>query len=304
MSTSTFTQKGFETFVPGKWILAGEHAVLRGCEALVFPLMSRGIHFQYQPSQGELNLRVEGEQSAELQALVWGVLERALNMKKITRSMLTGQISLRNDLPIGAGLGASAALCVAMTKWLIHLQFVTEPELVEFARQLENLFHGESSGVDIAVAAKSKPLSFLRFGNSNPFETSWQPFLYLSYSGQRGITLQCVEQVKEMHRRSPAQAMSVDELMRAAVAKCSASLKLQSEHSLDDLASAITLAGSCFEQWGLIPPSAKDEMQRLKSAGALAVKPTGSGNGGYVLSLWTTQPPQEIRDSLIPCFNN
>jgi mevalonate kinase len=42
-------------------------------------------------------------------------------------------------------------------------------------------------------------------------------------------------------------------------------------------------------------------MEMLKKAGAVAVKPTGSGGGGYVLSLWTTQPPEELLSKLIPC---
>ena len=32
-------------------------------------------------------------------------------------------------------------------------------------------------------------------------------------------------------------------------------------------------------------------MVMLKNAGAIAVKPTGSGGGGFVVSLWDKQPP-------------
>ena len=36
----------FNTRTYGKWILAGEHAVLRGCPALAFPLTSRSLHLE------------------------------------------------------------------------------------------------------------------------------------------------------------------------------------------------------------------------------------------------------------------
>lgn len=35
-------------------------------------------------------------------------------------------------------------------------------------------------------------------------------------------------------------------------------------------------------------------MNRLTAEGALAVKPTGSGGGGFVLSLWDRQPPESL----------
>ena len=61
------------------------------------------------------------------------------------------------------------------------------------------------------------------------------------------------------------------------------------------LADAMNQAQHCFHAWGLITPALAAHMQALRNAGAIAVKPTGSGGGGYVLSLWEQQPlPIEI----------
>ena len=38
----------FETTTFGKWILAGEHAVVRGHEALVFPIKEKQLTLRYQ----------------------------------------------------------------------------------------------------------------------------------------------------------------------------------------------------------------------------------------------------------------
>ena len=63
-----------------------------------------------------------------------------------------------------------------------------------------------------------------------------------------------------------------------------------SEESLSQLANAINSARQCFIDWGLAGGHVEKHIEDLLSAGALAAKPTGSGDGGYVLSLWQTRP--------------
>ncbi|HWU44642.1 MAG TPA: hypothetical protein VN132_14420, partial [Bdellovibrio sp.] len=63
------------------------------------------------------------------------------------------------------------------------------------------------------------------------------------------------------------------------------------------LSQAINQAGECFEQWNLNEGAPAKHIQWLRENGAIAIKPTGSGGGGYVLSLWHSKPPID----LIPC---
>jgi mevalonate kinase len=44
----------------------------------------------------------------------------------------------------------------------------------------------------------------------------------------------------------------------------------------------------------------EEHLGDLKRAGAVAVKPTGSGHGGYVLSLWRDEVPRLSRWELVP----
>ncbi|MBS1971789.1 MAG: hypothetical protein JSU04_15865 [Bdellovibrionales bacterium] len=296
--------KTFSTQVPGKWILAGEHAVLRGVPALVFPLRSRVLDLSYAcPADSKaLNLYLHGEHGEELQLLVWGVLERACEIKKISRTSLVGDLTLKSSIPVGAGMGASAALCVALTKWLHFLNVVKEEEMFEFARTLENLFHGESSGVDIAVSLSGQGLHYQRGGERKVLNLQWTPHWYISYSGKRGVTLECVNKVKELIAGNPELGSAIDGQMRTAVAMCEKALTDPDEaKSLELLKAGIESAGEVFERWGLTEGAPQTHMEMLKKAGAVAVKPTGSGGGGYVLSLWTTQPPEELLPKLIPC---
>lgn len=289
----------FEVQVPGKWILAGEHTVLRGSPALVFPLKSRTLALSYQPGQQPLHLDLAGEHGEELQLLFWGVLEKACELTKIQRQDLNGNLKLTNRIPIGAGLGASATLCVAIGRWFHSMNLITENGIYEFSRTLENLFHGESSGVDIAVALSGEGIRFLRGGERSQVQMNWKPQWYVSYSGKRGVTLECVNKVKALIQKDPRLGEEIDRNMRTAVELAEQALKMDAEKGLSQMKEAMNLARSCFELWGLSPD---EHIQWLLTHGAVAAKPTGSGGGGFILSLWSQEPPTEIKSRLIPCL--
>lgn len=292
----------FETSVSGKWILAGEHAVLRGSPALVFPLKSRYLKLSYIESISPLSVEFSGEHGEELQLLFWGVLEKACGNKKVKRSSLTGQMNIYSNLPVGAGMGASAALCVAVSRWLQYLKIISNEEIYEFSRNLENLFHGESSGVDIAVALSGSAIKFIRGGEIKNIEMNWTPQWYISYSGKRGVTSECVNKVKKLFETNPEKARLIDQRMYEAVTLSEDALKFKDEKlGFKKLVDSIQLAASAFRDWNLTEGALENHMRWLMDQGAVAVKPTGSGDGGYVMSLWSSAPPQEIIKKLIAC---
>lgn len=293
----------FHVQVPGKWILTGEHAVLRGAPALVFPLKSRVLELTWRSQATALSTQFAGEHGKELQLLVWGVLEKACELKNLPLGSLQGTLHLNNSIPVGAGMGASAALCVAITRWMNFLKHVSEEEMFEFARTLENLFHGESSGVDIAVSLSGEGLHYERNGERRPLKMQWQPRWYISYSGQRGVTLECVQKVKDLIAADPERGRRLDAQMREASEQCERALQAdRDDESFEALRVGIEMANEVFKKWGLTEGLPEKHMVTLKQAGASAVKPTGSGGGGYILSLWKAPPPEQLSGILIPCF--
>ncbi len=286
----------FSAVTNGKWILAGEHAVIRGSPALVFPTPSATMQFSWRNASEPLEARFDGPCGDELSILFWGVLEKALEKVERTRLDLRGQLTITSHIPLGAGLGGSAALCVGIGRWFCHLGYIDQSQIYEFARGLENIFHGQSSGVDIAVALEGRGIKFMRGGERSPITPTWRPKLYLSYSGKRGVTSECVKKVNELRARSQHLGEKLDQQMREAVDLAEQALLTDDSVSTlvtaqESLARALDLSRDCFYQWGLCEGALDQHMRELLRAGALSVKPTGSGGGGHVLSLWDSPPP-------------
>lgn len=256
----------------GKAILAGEHGAVRGFPAIVTPLLSRSLTLSFSPA---LEFSVAEGPFREPFTLA---MKKAVEL--LERSLPAANFSLTSDIPPRAGLGSSASLSVAIARYL--LPSATFGELFRIALSLEDIFHGKSSGIDVAATLSQGPILFQK-GKEPETLSDWRPHLYLTDTGLRSSTKICVEQVAEMNRPD------LDEKMAAAVAQMKAAFTAR---DLSLLATSMQGANACFAEWGLVPASAAAQADELKRKGALAVKPTGSGNGGFLLSLW--DKPQNL----------
>src|SRR5690606_18439496 len=126
---------------------------------------------------------------------------------------------------------------------------------------------------------------------SMPINQHWHPQWYLSHTNQPSVTSTCVKKVKQLWVTHPQEAMDIDTCMTDAVHMALKALKQPKESGLALLVKAIEQAQQCFVRWDLVSEKAQAHMERLSQAGAIATKLTGSGYGGYVISLWDKTPP-------------
>ena len=104
--------------VYGKWILAGEHAVLRGSSALVFPVQSCWLKVSVESTHDPLKISCTGEQKEQMEMVFLGLLDKALSDLGRSRFDFKGIVHIENTIPLVGGMGASAALCVSLSRLL------------------------------------------------------------------------------------------------------------------------------------------------------------------------------------------
>jgi mevalonate kinase len=265
-----------EVKVPAKCILAGEHAVLRGFPAIVLPIPSLYLSICSVPC----------EPGAEVISpdLLRGIFEKILGRDIGKLNGLT--IQMKSMIPSGAGLGSSAALSVAALRWT-HESGFWKGDLFTKALELEDQFHGRSSGIDLAGVMASGPILFRMGPHFSNLPKLKLPYLLLTDTGTRCPTRGAVEKVQQMKDASLDQQMGrATELLHKAF--------ISGKMDLEPWIEAFTLAKDCFYRWDLVSTAMAEKERYLLSSGAKAVKPTGSGGGGFLLSLWDHPPPEPL----------
>ena len=276
-----------EVSAHGKYILAGEHAVLRGSAAIVFPLPDIAIQLRFERGADALHITSSGVQPDIVTAAFNGLLHYALPILGKVHAGLHLDITIDNQIPIGKGLGFSAALCVVFSRMCVCLNWIDVDSVYHYAKQFEDYFHGASSGVDVRAALSHYGIHVLPSSHVSLVHPVWQPPLYLVDSGVIGSTAKAVSRVQGLQSESWAQR--VDHNMRLCVHQVLHALE-QYEGGMQRLSAAMKQAQDCFDQWGLTPRSLEVDIRNLYKAGAHAVKFTGAGGGGFFLVLWPGMP--------------
>lgn len=264
--------------VPGKWVLAGEHAVLRGGAAIVVPYP-------------EVKLRLTAGAGSEVEPASLAPWLREVAARHLPGQPI-GAIRVESTIPLGAGLGSSAALSVAVARWLRARGVAEAEDLFTFARELEAKFHGASSGMDIAAVLAEGPILYRRGEPPEPLP----PLLArvtLHDTGLRAETRGCIAQVDKWRAEHSAEAAATDAQMADAAESARQGFARQAmdpEASFALFCRAFQLSHEVFAEWGLVPPVIAGQARELLAQGASAVRLTGAGGGGMLAALWRTAP--------------
>lgn len=260
----------------GKLILAGEHAVVYGHPALAVAV-DRGVEVGLKRIDGSTRACPETRADPRLiEALVAALGPQGW------------EVTVRSDLPIGRGMGSSAAIAVGLVRAraLADGEALDLDTIWERAFAAERAFHGTPSGLDQAVACRGGLLRYLK-GPPPVFEDlpcpDW-PLVVLD-SGVAGDTRALVEGVR-------ARRPGIDPVLErigALVAQVQTSLT--DLHALGEL---LVDNHRLLQQIGVSTPTLDALVDLALEHGAYGAKLAGAGGGGVVLAL-TDEPDRVVR---------
>ena len=251
---------------PGKAILLGEHFVVHGAPALAVPVGGRRVRVSIAPGRGAW--RVAPEATLHVRAMVSAL---GLDPDGV-------DLSVESDLPIGSGLGSSAALAVA----LVRAAGVTDVEAVRaHAHALEHLAHGSPSGVDDAVVSHGCPIWF-EAGVLTPLPTPHRLPLWVAVTPSGPPTREAVAAVSRWKDAHPADFA---ELLAEAHRDAHVARDAVRDGDWGALGAAMNRAHVRLAILGVSTPAIEEVCRSARAAGALGAKLTGAGLGGAVLVL-------------------
>ena len=275
----------------GKAILVGEHHVLDGATALAIGLpWFRTDVTLARSGAGPLTLDFDADTDL---GGTWAGDTRQMLAKACTLAGLDGQVTvaIRSNVPLGRGLGSSAALAVAAVRAAHRLARGAAPEgadLLADAREVECIVHGRSSGLDPAAAAGTGAVLFRGGGILDRLAISATPALLaarwvLLDLGVAASTRTAIEAAQSARSRlGPDAVRRLRERTTTAATVAAAALE---KGDVDALAEALTTAGACLEPLGVVDAAMRMVLDAAVGAGARAAKQTGAGMGGMLLAL-------------------
>ncbi|MBW2733149.1 MAG: mevalonate kinase [Deltaproteobacteria bacterium] len=293
---------------PAKLILLGEHFVIFGAPALAVPLLdlttrvtlrqvnAPGAHLgelSWAPATDPHPRHLEAKQRRQAR----GLLEHAIT--RVAPNSTSGfLLEAHSSIPLGYGLGSSAAFAVGVTVTL-HALLNLHPDastLSHHAHALEKMVHGNPSGIDEAVVLKGLPLS-LRKGEATKLLKLSSPLsLVLASAGSPGSTREAVARVAALREHAPERFASLvakaDALGEAGIAACATG-------NLCALGALLDRAHALLQKVGVCPPRLDDLVQKARQAGALGAKITGAGLGGFMVALVPPERVERVRAALV-----
>lgn len=301
--TVTMTQSNQQAIgkAHSKIILIGEHAVVyrKPAIAVPFPIevtatvtarTDRDILLSSLYYSGSINKAPEALQG------ITACIKRTLQYIGASDKGLS--IQLHSDIPLGRGLGSSAAVAVAAVRSLFAFFKTSLPKrtLMELVEVAEIYAHGKPSGIDMEAVSSEYPIWFQKDKETVPLRVGATMHLIVADSGQTGDTRSAVQKVREAHRTKPLSLKSSLAQIETIAKKAKTAL---ASGNMKELGKLMDANQKELKKMGVSDSKLNALIEASKAAGAYGAKLTGAGQGGCIIALARSQLQAEYISEIL-----
>jgi mevalonate kinase len=291
--------------VPLKVTITGEHAVVYGYPALVAAINRRiAIKICVRPDReiritsrgamiiGDISLicseeSCRGDVSPDHVERLFSYVLKAIEISSKIFGDLGGlDIEISSGVPVGSGLGTSAAISAGVVAGYSYLagRSVERKDIASIARRVEIEVQGAASPMDTGAVSLGgvllvKPLETEVFKRVEPKKALE---ILIAITPKKRSTRETVSMVRDLYNR---RKTIVDHLMRAIGEISEEASKALEEGDLKTLGELMNINHNILRALGVVDCESEDIAEIMRTAGLEGVKISGGGWGGAIIGI-------------------
>lgn len=261
----------------GKVILMGEHSVVYGYNCIAIPFKEVFATCEITPTNKSAYFQ-SSHISDELSKLTQYSFYTAITVafQYLNRSFSNLYFRVHSTIPIGSGLGSSAAVSCAIIKAIFNYYQIplSEQLLYQLSFEAEKVAHINPSGIDNLIASTTKPIFFNKKYHT-ALNYHCDAYLVIIHSGECGNTKDAIKLVQQNFNEEKMQTLHIytNELNEA--------LNKNEVHKIGKL---FNNAHAILKSFQLTTPKV-DFIIDICQKNSLGAKMSGGGLGGVVIAI-------------------
>jgi mevalonate kinase len=232
------------------------------------------------------SVALEGESGKVLSALSY--VKKAVEVVRERFGVYVGaHMTITSEMPVGAGLGTSAAVAVSVVKAysLLAGLDLSKDECAELGYQVELSVQGRASRMDTTTSAIGGAL-YIDPRREKVYETlkgvEGLRGLVVGYVNREASTGEMVERVKRLRDAYPEV---LNQVIRAVGEVSKKARKAMESGDVEELGRLMNINHGLLEAMGVSTSRLSQMVYAARAAGALGSKITGAGGGGCIVAL-------------------
>jgi mevalonate kinase len=305
------TSRHVTASAPGKIILFGEHAVVYGKPAIAAAVDRRVYVKVEKRDDNRTHVKVEEPEVSGFLNLEKGIIElengknnRTGILEYVLRSLIKTEtrygleITINMDIPIGAGLGSSAAITVATIKAASTFNEIklTRDEIAKLAHQVELEVQGSASPIDTTLSTHGGIIYLSRDAEEIiKLNINYEIPIVIGYTSKRGNTGELVESVRLKTEKHPQVMLPILNSMESITNGAREAMINGDQQMIGEF---MNINHGLLDAIGVNTEELSKMVYTARKTGSLGSKLTGAGGGGSIIAYCPG-----IVDEVVSCIN-